>query len=267
MSSNDNTNVINAPQEPFVFNHDLGEIFSQSPPHINHHCCYGCGDSLDGIFCQRCTCESCGNGAHIFYNCPPKDTPIYYDDDDDEESSTPLRDIIISKLPPCIAITPVLSTEEPKDSLIMGDEHLDTIPKKESDELIKSSVKNLVSNPSESKDLSDIKSECDVPEFSGELAHIDLISLEINETNFDPEEEIRFVERLLYDNSSPRPPKEFNFENSDAIIKSFSPTPIPVEDNDSFMEEIDLFLTPDDSIPSGIENDDYDSEGDIIFLE
>ncbi|GKF95558.1 hypothetical protein Tco_0288293 [Tanacetum coccineum] len=33
------------------------------------------------------------------------------------------------------------------------------------------------------------------------------------------------------------------------------------------MEEIDLFLTPDDSIPPGIENDDYDSEGDILFLE
>ncbi|GJU65577.1 hypothetical protein Tco_1247412 [Tanacetum coccineum] len=34
-----------------------------------------CGDSLDGIFCQRCTCKSCGKGAHIGYNCPPK-TPI-----------------------------------------------------------------------------------------------------------------------------------------------------------------------------------------------
>ncbi|GJS60555.1 hypothetical protein Tco_0655339 [Tanacetum coccineum] len=28
-------------------------------------------------------------------------------------------------------------------------------------------------------------------------------------------------------------------------------------------QEIDLFLTPDDSMPPGIENDDYDSEGDI----
>nr|GFC35918.1 hypothetical protein [Tanacetum cinerariifolium] len=37
--------------------------------------------------------------------------PIYYDDDDDEESSNPLRDIIISELPLCIAITPVLSTK------------------------------------------------------------------------------------------------------------------------------------------------------------
>ncbi|GJW46148.1 hypothetical protein Tco_0077794 [Tanacetum coccineum] len=34
-----------------------------------------------------------------------------------------------------------------------------------------------------------------------------------------------------------------------------------------FIEEIDLFLTPDDSMPLGIENDDYDSEGDILFLK
>ncbi|GJU69757.1 hypothetical protein Tco_1256016 [Tanacetum coccineum] len=38
--------------------------------------------------------------------------PICYDDDDDEESSIPLKDIIISGLPPCVAITPVLSTKE-----------------------------------------------------------------------------------------------------------------------------------------------------------
>ncbi|GJV00286.1 hypothetical protein Tco_1329556 [Tanacetum coccineum] len=49
-SSNDNTNVVNAPQEPFVFNQDPGENSSQSPPHIDHHCCYGCGDSSNGIF-------------------------------------------------------------------------------------------------------------------------------------------------------------------------------------------------------------------------
>ncbi|GKD42072.1 hypothetical protein Tco_1266717 [Tanacetum coccineum] len=195
----------------------------------------------------------------------------------------------------------------------MGDEHLSTIPETESDELIKSTVENLVPTPSESedlsKDLSDIESECNVPvcddfttvsnplfdadndfssksllnrdilivsspkfdslleEFSGELAHINLISLEIDEADFDPEEEIHLVEKLLYDNSSPRPLEEFNSENSDAIIESFSPSPIPVEDSDSLMEEIDLFLTPDDSMPPGIENDDYDSEGDILFLE
>ncbi|GKB52213.1 hypothetical protein Tco_0902966 [Tanacetum coccineum] len=71
-SSNHNTNVVSAPQEPFVFNQDPGVNSSQSPLQINHNCCYKCGDLLDGIFCQRCTCKSCGNGAHIGYNCQPK---------------------------------------------------------------------------------------------------------------------------------------------------------------------------------------------------
>ncbi|GKB27039.1 hypothetical protein Tco_0866440, partial [Tanacetum coccineum] len=86
-----------------------------------------------------------------------------YDDDNDEESSIPLSDVI-SELPPCIAITPVLSTVEPVDSLIMEDEHLDTTPTTESDELIKSSVENLVPIPCESEDFSNIESECDVPD-------------------------------------------------------------------------------------------------------
>ncbi|GKE39633.1 hypothetical protein Tco_1463038, partial [Tanacetum coccineum] len=68
-SSKHNTNVVSTPREPFVFN--------QSPLQINHNCCYKCGDLLDGIVCQQCTCKSCGNGAHIGYNCPPK-APIIF---------------------------------------------------------------------------------------------------------------------------------------------------------------------------------------------
>ncbi|GJU04891.1 hypothetical protein Tco_1121321 [Tanacetum coccineum] len=45
---------------------DPGVNSSQSPQ-INHNCCYECGDSLDDIFCQRCTCKSCGKGAHLCY--------------------------------------------------------------------------------------------------------------------------------------------------------------------------------------------------------
>ncbi|GKC22408.1 hypothetical protein Tco_1024558 [Tanacetum coccineum] len=275
---------------------------------------------------------------------------IFYVGDDDEEL---FRDEVkriqqILERTSFDAITPYFPIT---DSLSMGDEHLSTIPKTESYELIKSSVENLVPTPSESedlsKDLSDIKSECNVPvcddfttvsnplfdddndfsasddksfsdedvpkenfkifsnplsdeeiistkidphhfnaqsnliesllnrdtsiisspkidslleEFFGELAHIDLIPPGINETDFDPEEEIRLVERLLYDNSSPRPPKEFNSENSDAVIESFSPSPIPVECSNSLIEEIDIFLASDDSIPPGIKNDDYDLE-------
>nr|GEZ39785.1 hypothetical protein [Tanacetum cinerariifolium] len=115
-----------------------------------------------------------------------------------------------------IAITLDLPTVEPvvstKDSLRMGDEHLDTISEMESDEFIKSSVENLVPSPSESKNLSD----------------------------------------------------EFISKNSDAAIESFSPSLILVEDSDSLRDEIDLSLTSDDSMPPGIEDDDYDSEVDIL---
>ncbi|GKA92898.1 hypothetical protein Tco_0814823 [Tanacetum coccineum] len=70
-SSDDNTNVVNAPREPIVVNQDPGENSSPNPLHIDH-CCHECGDSLDGIFCRQCTCKSCGKGAHYGYNCPPK---------------------------------------------------------------------------------------------------------------------------------------------------------------------------------------------------
>ncbi|GJT57031.1 hypothetical protein Tco_0992085 [Tanacetum coccineum] len=233
------------------------------------------------------------------------------------------------EIPLTDAITPDLPI---MDSLIMEDEHIDTIPEMESDKVIKSSVENLIPIPSESEDFSDIESECDVPicddsspsftTFSNPLfdsnddftlsddeslfdedvlkenfkiysnplfdeeiistkidphhfnAESDLIksllnrdtSIGINETNFDPEEEIRLIMKLLYD-SSPHPPEELNSEISDATIESSSPSPIPVEDSDSLMEEINLFLDLNDSIPQGIENDDYDSEGDILFLK
>nr|GFA78858.1 hypothetical protein [Tanacetum cinerariifolium] len=56
---------------------------------------------------------------------------------------------------------PSLSTEEPDNSLSMGDEHLDTIPATKSDEFIKSSVENLIPTPSESEGIPD--NMCDVP--------------------------------------------------------------------------------------------------------
>nr|GFB69471.1 hypothetical protein [Tanacetum cinerariifolium] len=49
----------------------ISETSSQSPSNINH-CCYECGDPLDGIFCKRCTYKSCGKDPHIGYNCPSK---------------------------------------------------------------------------------------------------------------------------------------------------------------------------------------------------
>nr|GEW97077.1 hypothetical protein [Tanacetum cinerariifolium] len=78
-----------------------------------------------------------------YINTPGWNRPAFYDDDDND-------DVYYT-----IVITPVLSTEEPIDSLSTGDEHLDTIPETESDEVIKSSVENLVSIPSEFKGIPD----------------------------------------------------------------------------------------------------------------
>nr|GFB45041.1 hypothetical protein [Tanacetum cinerariifolium] len=108
---------------------------------------------------------------------------------------------------------------------------------------------------------SSLKIDSLLDEFTGEIT-----LLGIDETDCHPENEIRLSQRLLYDNSSPRPPEEFVSENSYAEIKSFSPSPIPIEDSDYLMEEIDLTFTPDDPMPPGIEEDDDDSR-DILIRE
>nr|GEZ34633.1 hypothetical protein [Tanacetum cinerariifolium] len=66
-------------------------------------------------------------------------------------------------------------------------------------------------------------------EFAGELILLKSIPSGIDESECDPEEEIRLIEILLYDNSYPFPSKEFISKNSDVAIESFSPFPIPVE--------------------------------------
>nr|GEW50853.1 hypothetical protein [Tanacetum cinerariifolium] len=176
---------------------------------------------------------------------------VCYDNDDDEERSNSLKDNIISGLPPCAAITP----NEPS----LYDED---VPEK------------IFSNPLFKEEI--IPMKIDPYHFNAES---DLTESLLNHDSFiipssskidsflNEFAEIRLIERLLYDNLSPRPLEEFVFDNSDAEIVSFSPSPIPVEDSDSFMEEIDLTFTSDDPMPPGIEEDDYDSERDILIRE
>nr|GEW71292.1 hypothetical protein [Tanacetum cinerariifolium] len=462
--SNDNSNVVNAPREPFVVNQDPGKNSLQSPSQINHHCCYGCGDPLKGICCHQCTCKLCENGAHYGYNCPPKvliipdpepfnnqtikelpptmqsfdpksdlvhkspnvsnppsqlpfiscefcgndavhlkfrlsiqnsvtiktlifrknfkqytvNHPIFNAQHELFDSQSKLMEQLTSM---CDMVSQLIQKKEEEkkieeaqvanarywkisacydddddynfaitpnklvNSLIIGDEHPDTVSTTESDEFIKSSVENLVSLPSESEG----ESECDVPdceefttfsnvlfdadyksdssndqscsdedfqekmfliplfeeenipmkidqhphndesdlmeslrthdssliisskidslldEFADELALLKSIPPGIDETDCDFEVDIRLIEKFLYDNSSPRPPKEFVFVNSDTEIESFSPSPIPVEDSDSLMEEIDLSFNLVYPMPPGIKDDDYDSKRDILI--
>ncbi|GJX04128.1 hypothetical protein Tco_0190044 [Tanacetum coccineum] len=92
-------------------------------------------------------------------------------------------------------------------------------------------------------------------EFAGEL-----ITIPPRIVNREHEKYISLLESFLYDNSSPRPSEDFHV-NPSTIIESLPTFPIPVEDSDSFREEIDIFPGSDDSIPPGIESDEYDSEG------
>ncbi|GJZ34485.1 hypothetical protein Tco_0580302 [Tanacetum coccineum] len=128
----------------------------------------------------------------------------------------------MSKLPPCVAITPVLSTEEPDNSLSMRDEHLDAIPEMESNKVIKSSVEDLVPIPSESEDTSIIyspKIDSLLEEFAGELALIAPILPGIVKADLDPKGDIRFIENLMHDNSFPRPLETLK-DDSETVINS-----------------------------------------------
>ncbi|GJY15019.1 hypothetical protein Tco_0385441 [Tanacetum coccineum] len=127
----------------------------------------------------------------------------YVDDDYDYEKSIIPLNAIDSQIPPSNAITPVLPTIEPEDSL-------------------------------KSEDLTDYESECDMPVCDDSSSKNDglddIISIPLGK----------------------------EIDHLDAI---------PDSDSDSLMEEINIFLTPNDSILPGIENDDYDSEGDVLFLK
>nr|GEX55084.1 hypothetical protein [Tanacetum cinerariifolium] len=262
------------------YSHDLLGV----NPLIDHHCCYKCGNSLNDLFCHHCTCEFCGNGTHVGYNCPaqvpsfqtlPSFPQQYLCCDDcefiqkkhEEEQAANAR---YWKILACSdddddynsAITP----NEPVDSLSMGDEHLNTILATESDELIKSCVKNLVPNPSESEG----ESGCDVPAcfttFSNILFDADYNFYSVNNQSLSDEDVLEKIFSNLY-NSSPRLPEEFVSENSNAEIESFSPSPIPIKDSESLMEEIDLSFTLDDLMSPCIEEDDDDSERDILICK
>nr|GFB78766.1 hypothetical protein [Tanacetum cinerariifolium] len=181
--------------------------------------------------------------------------PAYYDDDDDYN----------------FPITP----NETVDSLIMGDKHLDTIPAMKSDEFIshfimkafwkksfplfeeeinsmrigqhhfnaESDLIGSLLNHDSSIIPSSSKIDSLLDEFASELTLLKPIPPGIDKTDCHPENEIRLSQRLLYDNSSPRPLKEFVFENFNADNESNNPS----------MEEIDLTFTLDDPMPSSIE--------------
>ncbi|GJU79243.1 hypothetical protein Tco_1276313 [Tanacetum coccineum] len=203
------------------------------------------------------------------------------------------------------AITPDLPTVEPDNSLSMGDEHLNTIPETEKSS-VKNLVPILSESKGISEDICDVPScdnnhfdaECGLidslhsrdisiaspkidflpEEFAGELNLIDLILPGIDEDDFDEEEgeididilqieDVILHEKLLNVNLLIDKIEALNLTPSTPFVLEYpSSSPIPVVDSDFLIEEVDTFLVSEDSIPPGIESD-FDSEGDIVFLD
>ncbi|GJW97331.1 hypothetical protein Tco_0179139 [Tanacetum coccineum] len=208
-----------------------------------------------------------------YINSPSWNRPAFYDDDDDDEYTIQYKEYLENS---SNAITPDLPTEEPDNSLSMGDEHLSTIPETESDEVIKSSVEDLVPIPSESEGISD--DTCDVPfcdnsppldvlndhfeifsDFNDDCTssdddsfeNIDYVEASPPDSELVSLEEVKddiLREKLLNINLLIAKIKSLNDNPTpDCVLKSPSPFPIPVEDSDSFFEKSDTSLSYSDN--------------------
>nr|GEV18727.1 reverse transcriptase domain-containing protein [Tanacetum cinerariifolium] len=209
-----------------------------------------------------------------YINSPSWNCPTFYDDND--KYSIQYMEYLENS---SNAITLDLPTEKPDNSLSMGDEHLSTIPETKSDEVIKSSVENLVPIPSESEGIFDDR--CDVPfcdnsppldvlndhfelffDFNDDYTSSDDDSFEdvdyVEASPLDSElvslEEVKddiFHEKLLNINLLIAKIESLNNNPTpDCMLKSPSPFSIPVEDNDSFFEKTDTSLSySDNSLP------------------
>nr|GEW49594.1 hypothetical protein [Tanacetum cinerariifolium] len=157
----------------------------------------------------------------------------------------------------------------------MGDEHLDTIPETESDKFIKSSVENLVPNPSKSED----DSECDVPACDDFTTFYNLLFN--GDDDFSSSDNESFcnedISREIYSNplfdeeiiSMKIDPHHFNVEsdliesllNHDSLIISSS------SKIDSLLDEFVGELIILKSIPPGIDETDCDPKEEIRLIE
>nr|GEY79418.1 hypothetical protein [Tanacetum cinerariifolium] len=198
----------------------------------------------------------CGNDAHYGYDCPPQELaeyintpswnrPAFYNYDDDDEDYT-------------ITITPVLSIEEPIDSLIMKDEHLDTILATESDEVIKSSIKDLVPILNQFEDFfdsNDDSTSINDDYFSiDDITYVEASPLDSKLVSLEEVKDDILREKLLNIHLLIAKIESLNDNlTPDCVLKSPSLFPIPVEVNDSFFKKFDTSLSYSDNSLPGFE--------------
>ncbi|GJZ90787.1 hypothetical protein Tco_0662714 [Tanacetum coccineum] len=176
-----------------------------------------------------------------YINTPSWNRPAYYYEDDDEEYT--------------IAITPDLLTVEPEDSLIMGNEELGTIPEKESDEFIKSSVEDLIPIPRESEDTSGSNSKSVLPSSDDFSLIFEEKSMTFSNPLFDSNDFTSSDNESLFDKDVPEDVKIYSnplFEFDDEYISSdVNPLFDEVLENieckvsyDSNLDELTFLVTP-----------------------
>nr|GFA34545.1 hypothetical protein [Tanacetum cinerariifolium] len=143
-----------------------------------------------------------------YINTPGWNRPAFYNNGDDDDVDY------------TIAITPVLSTEEPDNSLSIGNEHLDTIPTTESDEIIKSSVEDLVPILSESEGIPDTM--CDVhlvnnPTPLKAKDHFEIV-INSNDDYYSSDDDSLYNENIKYVEASPHDSELVSLEVAEIVI-------------------------------------------------
>nr|GEW76556.1 hypothetical protein [Tanacetum cinerariifolium] len=130
--------------------------------------------------------------------------PACCDDDDDYNS----------------AITPVLSTEETENSLSTGDEHLDTILAMESEEVIKSSVEDLVPIPSEFEGIPDTMCDVHLANNPTPLEAKDHFEIVINSDDdiSSGDDDSLYNENIVYVEASPYNSELVSLEAAEIVI-------------------------------------------------
>nr|GEX21539.1 hypothetical protein [Tanacetum cinerariifolium] len=177
-----------------------------------------CGHPVNGPYCQGCT---------LLREKLKEDLVTYFQDIQNTFESSDGS----TNFPACCdddndynyAITPVLSTEEPDNSLCMRDKHLDTIPATKSDEVIKSSVKNLVPIPSEFEGIPDTM--CDVHLVNNLTPleakdHFEIVT-KSNDDIYSSDDDSLYNENIEYVEASPYNSEVFSLESSSTSPKSF----------------------------------------------
>nr|GEW75438.1 hypothetical protein [Tanacetum cinerariifolium] len=146
-----------------------------------------------------------------------------------------------------IAITPVLSTEEPDNSLSMGDEHLVTISATKSNEVIKSSVEDLILIPSESEGIPDTM--CDVhlvnnPTPLEAKDHFEVVINSIDDYSSSDDDSL-YNENIEYVELSPHDSELVSLEVAEIVI----PKDEKIEDDNLREKLLNETNTFDNSLP------------------